>query len=70
MAGIDSKALAKAMDLAGITSAQLARELGVSTSYVARIAAGSRRLKRNPVLRRRIADAIGVPARLIEDEAA
>lgn len=68
MAAIDPHALSKAMDRAGITTTQLAREIGKSVSYTARIVNGSRRLKRNPVLRHDIARALDVPAHWIEIE--
>ena len=61
------------MSKSGVTVTQLADELGVSVSYVTQMVRGTRRLKRNPVLRRRIADALDVPQHWIEhreDEAA
>lgn len=73
MSAIDSKRLTDAMDLAGITPAELTRRLAesgvpVTLSYVSRICKGERRLKRNPVMIRRIADAIGVRRDWIETE--
>lgn len=61
VSGIDPQALRRAMDMAGMSPAQLAERLGVTTSYVARITKGDRRLKRNPGLCRRIADELDVP---------
>jgi len=46
------------MQKEGVTASALASELGVSLSYMCDITAGRRRLKRNPVLRRQIADAL------------
>lgn len=46
------------MDKECVTPKDLAEELGLSLSYVCDITAGRRRLKRNPVLRRRLADAL------------
>lgn len=46
------------MDKECVTPKDLAEELGVSLSYICDITAGRRRLKRNPVLRRRIADSL------------
>ena len=61
------------MELAGITTAELTRRLAesgppVTISYVARICKGERKLKRNPVMIRRIAEAIGVRRDWIEVE--
>lgn len=55
---IDPKALRREMDKEGVTPKALASEVGVSLSYMCDITAGRRRLKRNPVLVRRIADAL------------
>lgn len=68
MSSIDPKALARAMEMAGITPSQLAERLGISHDYVLNIRAGHRRLKTNPVLRRRIADELGIPVRWIEHQ--
>lgn len=54
------------MEVAGINPAELARRVDVTTDYISHLLAGRRRLKRNPVLRRRIADALGVPVDWIE----
>ena len=51
-----------------MTPTQLAEQLGISRSYLVRITNGSGRLKRNPVLRRQIADALDVPVHWIEGE--
>jgi transcriptional regulator with XRE-family HTH domain len=51
-----------------MTPTQLANEVGVTVSYIGRILAGSRKLKRNPVLRRSIAKALDVPVHWIEAE--
>ena len=68
--GIDAKAFALAMDMAGITPAQLAARTDISPDYVLNIRNGHRRLKRNPVLRRRLAEELGVPVRWIESQEA
>jgi transcriptional regulator with XRE-family HTH domain len=65
---IDPKAFAKAMDMAGISPRQLADRAEISADYVLNIRNGHRRLKRNPVLRRRLAEELGVPPRWIETE--
>jgi transcriptional regulator with XRE-family HTH domain len=67
---IDPKAFGKAMDLAGFSAQQLASRVGMSPDYILNIRNGHRRLKRNPVLRRRLADELGVPVRWIESEEA
>lgn len=56
------------MDKEGVTPKVLADELGVSLSYVCDITAGRRRLKRNPVLVRRIADALNCRVSTIQAE--
>lgn len=66
MAAIDPAALTKAMNLAGVTPRRLADEVGVSLQYVGDLRTGRRTLKRNPELRRRIADALSVPVHWIE----
>ncbi len=48
------------MEATGIPITELARRCNISVSYAARIANGNRRLKRNPTLRRQIAEALGV----------
>jgi transcriptional regulator with XRE-family HTH domain len=68
VAAIDPEALKKAMARAPMTPTQLADQLGISLSYLVRITNGSRRLKRNPVLRRQIADTLDVPVHWIEVE--
>lgn len=70
MTAIDPKAFSKAMDLAGFSPRQLAVRVGISSDYVQNVRNGHRRLKRNPVLRRRLADELGVPVRWIESEEA
>lgn len=54
--------------MAGFTPRQLAEQVGISPDYVVNIRNGHRRLKRNPALRRRLADALGVPVRWIEGQ--
>lgn len=49
-----------------MTTKQLAAEVGISITYMCDITSGRRLLKRNPALRRRIADALGVPTHWIE----
>ena len=66
MAALDPAALRQIMDANGFSSSDLARECDITEDYVRRLRAGSRRLKRNPVMRRRIADACGVPVHWIE----
>ena len=66
MPAIDPEALAKAMDLAGMTPAQLAEAVEISSHYMRNITAGHRRLKSNPTLRIRIAKALDVPVHWIE----
>ena len=66
MAALDPAALRQIMDTNGFSSSDLARHLDVTEDYVRRLRAGSRRLKRHPVMRRRLADALGVPVRWIE----
>lgn len=72
MTAIDPKALRKEMDRAGVRPKDLAADLGISLSYLCDIQAGRRRLKRNPVLIRRIADSLDcrVSSILQEDAAA
>jgi hypothetical protein len=75
MSAIDPKRLTQAMELAQVTTTELTDRLNddgssatVTLSYVARICKGDRRLKRNPVLRARIARALGVRRDWIEAE--
>jgi hypothetical protein len=74
MPAIDPKRLTQAMELASVTPTELTERLNddgmrdVTLSYVARICKGDRRLKRNPVLRNRIAQALGVRRDWIETE--
>jgi transcriptional regulator with XRE-family HTH domain len=70
MPAIDPKSLQQAMDKSGVTPTQLAQATGLSLSYVVRIQRGHRRLKRNPVMRRRIAEALDVPIHWIESKEA
>jgi len=63
---IDPKSLRTAMDARNVTPKALATGTDMSLSYICDILAGRRRLKRNPGLRRRIADTIGVPVHWIE----
>ena len=55
------------MDGAGFTAARLAEEVGISRTYLADILSGRRTLKRNPDLRHRIAKALDVPYKWIEN---
>lgn len=68
MAAIDSEQLRRALEMRSMTPTQLADRVGITLSYAARILNGHRKLKRNPVLRRSIAEAIGVPVHWIETE--
>lgn len=63
---LDPERLRTAMTAVGITPAELARRVDVSGDYISHLLAGRRRLKRNPVLRRKIADALNVPVDWIE----
>lgn len=69
---IDPKALETAMNVAGASPVKLAEKVGISDDYMRNIRSGYRTLKRNPELRKAIADALGIPVRWIEhhDEAA
>lgn len=66
MPAIDHTALKTAMDKAGVTPKQLSVATKLSLGYVCDIRSGRRRLKREPVVRRQIADALGVPVHWIE----
>ena len=66
MAAIDHALLAKAMDKSGVTPTRLATETGKSLTYICDILAGRRTLKRNPELRRQIANVCDVPVHWIE----
>ncbi len=66
MAAIDKDLLAKAMDKSGVTATHIASHTGKSLTYVCDIIAGRRTLKRNPELRRAIADSMDVPVHWIE----
>lgn len=66
MPSIDPSRLAAAMSATGVSTAELGRRCGISTSYSARIVNGTSRLKRNPALRRKIALALSVPIDWIE----
>lgn len=68
VAGLDPKALRKVMDMRGMTATQLAQACELNLSYVARMTQGRRLLKRNPALRRRLADALQVPVHWIEHQ--
>lgn len=63
---IDGVLLTKAMDKSGVTRQQLAERLEISLQYVCDITAGRRTLKRNPELRKRIAQELDVPVHWIE----
>ena len=70
MAAINQRGLAKAMDLVPMTTKQLHEELvkrghTISFSYTCDIVNG-RGLKRNPALRKAIAEVLGVPQFWIE----
>lgn len=66
MPGLDPKLLRKAMDMRGMNATQLAQACDLNLSYVARMTQGRRLLKRNPALRKRIAEALDVPVHWIE----
>lgn len=66
MAAIDDEALRDWIDAKGWTIKGLADEVGISLTYMADIARGVRTLKRNPVLRKKIADTLQVPVTRIE----
>lgn len=66
MPSIDPQRLTTAMEIAGVNPTELARRVGVTKDYISHLTAGRRRLKRNPILRRKIADALGVPVDWIE----
>lgn len=66
MGAIDYKMLVKAMDKSGVTPKRLAEKTGKSLTYICDITAGRRTLKRNPELRRAIAEACDVPVHWIE----
>lgn len=68
MPAIDASLLVKAMDKNNVTRRRLADELGVSIQYVCDITAGRRTLKRNPELRKRIAEVCDVPTHWIEHQ--
>lgn len=73
MAAIDPGSLQRALDKAGMTQTQLVEKLNergvqITLSYLGRIVSGSRRLKRNPVLRAELARALDVPLHWIEAE--
>lgn len=67
---ISAEDLVKAMERSGVTPQRLADELGISKQYINDIVKGRRTLKRNPLLRKRIAAAIDVPQHWIERGAA
>jgi len=69
MPEIDHEALAAWMDTRGVTPTELAQAVDVSLSYICDIRAGRSTLVRNVILRRRIAEHLGVPVRLIETNA-
>ncbi len=54
------------MNVAGCSPVKLAERVGISDDYMRNIRSGYRTLKRNPELRRAIADALGVPVHWIE----
>lgn len=66
MPAIDANGLRKAMDLSGFTAKRLSEELDLSKQYVSDMLSGYRTLKRNPKLRRQIADVLDVPVHWIE----
>ena len=66
MSIINPEGLALAMDRAPMSASQLAREVGVSLTYICDIRSGRRTLARNPGLRQRIAVALHVPQHWIE----
>lgn len=72
MAAISPEGLSRVMDMAPMTPKQLADKTGMSLTYTCDIISGRRTLKRNPELRRKIAEVLRVPQHWIEhhDEAA
>lgn len=73
MPAIDAESLRKALDRAPMTAKQLTERLQaagypISHDYVVNIIHGHRKLKRNAVLRRLIAEALDVPVHWIEVE--
>lgn len=66
MPELDKDLLAKAMDLSGVTQKQLAEDIGKSKQYVSDMVSGHRTLKRNPALRKLIAEKLNVPTHWIE----
>lgn len=66
MAAISKEGLELAMAKAPITAKALADQVGISLTYACDIIAGRRTLKRNPELRRAIAEACGCPQHWIE----
>ena len=69
MPAIDHTNLVKAMERSGVGAKRLAGEIGKSLTYVCDITAGRRTLKRNPELRKKIAQALDVPLHWIEHHA-
>lgn len=66
MSAIDPTGLSKAMSTAPITAKVLAEKSGVSLTYMCDIISGRRTLKRNPALRRKLAEVLDVPQHWIE----
>jgi transcriptional regulator with XRE-family HTH domain len=66
VAAIDNEALKDWLDAKGWTLKDFAAEVGISLQYLCDIVGGSRTLKRNPGLRKRMAEALGIPVTRIE----
>lgn len=63
---IDGEAVSILREQGGWTATAFAAEIGISLTYLGDIEKGRRTLKRNPPLRKLIADTLGVPQRMVE----
>jgi transcriptional regulator with XRE-family HTH domain len=70
MAGINSETLGAMREKDGLSKTDMAKRLGISLSYYCDIERGSRRLKRNPGLVKKIAEVLNVSVSAIEDRRA
>jgi transcriptional regulator with XRE-family HTH domain len=66
MISIDRFKLHRCMANVGVTQKELAAKVGVSQQYISNMLGGHRAAKRNPALRLRIAEALGVELGAIE----
>ncbi|MDQ2729106.1 MAG: helix-turn-helix transcriptional regulator [Actinomycetota bacterium] len=66
MPPLDKTLLKKAMDKAGVSTKRLSDEAPMSLQYACDLVSGHRNLKRNPALRKRIAEVLDVPVHWIE----